>query len=73
MAFFYKNTEKRMHGGKRVTQRVLIVGNKGFKSVSTLHKNKMRTVRKSLKRREICNIKKRKFIKGLFDDCRHEE
>lgn len=73
MTFIYKNTEKRIHRGQHVTQRVNIVGNKGFKSVSVRHKNRFRTVRKSLKRREICDIKKRKFIKGLFADCRHEE
>ena len=69
MNFHYKNTEKRIYGGKHVTQRVHIVGNSGFKSVSTRHKNKMRTVKKPLTRSEINHIKKRKFIKGLFNDC----
>ena len=66
MSFHYKNTEKRMHGGKQVIRRVHVTGNKGFKSVSGRH---MRTVKKPLTRREIGHIKKRKFIKGLFDDC----
>ena len=66
MKFHYKNTEKRIHGRKHVVQIVHVSGNRGFKSVSMRHK---RTVRKPLTRREICHIKQRKFIKGLFNDC----
>ena len=69
MGFHYKNTEKRMHGGKHVVRRVHVTGTRGFKSVSIRHKRKTRTVRKPLTRLEIACIKKKKFIKGLFDDC----
>lgn len=69
MGFHYKNTEKRMHGGKHVVRRVHVIGTRGFKSVSIRHKRKTRTVRKPLTRLEIACIKKKKFIKGLFDDC----
>ena len=69
MGFHYQNTEKRLHGGKHVVRRVLVSGKKGFKSVTIRHKTKMRTVRKPLTRVEIGHIKKKKFIKGLFDDC----
>ena len=69
MAFRYKNTEKRMHGGKHVVRRVHVTGSRGFKSVSVRHKRKTRTVRKPLTRLEISCIKKKKFIKGLFNDC----
>lgn len=69
MSFHYKNTEKRMHGGKHIVRRVHITGNKGFKSVSVRHKRKTRTVKKPLTRVDIVLIKKGKFIQGLFDDC----
>jgi hypothetical protein len=69
MSFHYKNTEKRMHGGKHVVRKVHVSGTRGFKSVSVRHNKRMRTVKKPLSRREICHIKKGKFIKGLFDDC----
>lgn len=69
MSFHYKNTEKRMRGGKHVVRRVHVTGNKGFKSVSIRHKRKTRTVKKPLSRVEIVLIKKGKFIQGLFDDC----
>ena len=69
MSFHYKNTEKRLHGGKHVVRRVHVTGNKGFKSVSVRHKRKTRTVKKPLTRVEIVFIKKGKFIKGLFDNC----
>lgn len=68
MKFHYKNTEKRVHRGKHVVRRVHVTGDRGFKSVSIRHK-KTRTVKKALTRREICQIKKGKFIRGLFDDC----
>lgn len=67
--FHYRNTEKRLHRGKHVVRRVHVTGDRGFKSVSTRHQKKMRTVKKPLTPREICQIKKRKFIRGLFDDC----
>ena len=70
MSFHYKNTEKRLHGGKHVVRRVHISGKKGFKSVSIRHKKKTRTVKKPLTRIEIVLIKKGKFIKGLFDTCK---
>lgn len=67
MSFHYKNTETKMHGGKRVVRRVHVAGNSGFKSVSTQRKTKTRTVKKPLSQSEIRHIKKGKFIKGLFD------
>jgi hypothetical protein len=70
--FHYKNTEKRLHRGKHVVRRVHVTGHRGFKSVSVRHKKKMRTVKKPLTRREICHIKKKKFIRGLFDDCQKD-
>ena len=63
--FHYKNTEKRVHRGKHLVRRVHVTGGRGFKSVS----RGTRTVKKRLTRREICHIKKGKFIRGLFDDC----
>jgi hypothetical protein len=58
MVFVYHNTEK--HGGH--VRRVVIRGGSGFKSVT----HKRRTLRMPLTRTEIKQIKKRKFIPGLF-------
>jgi hypothetical protein len=69
MKFHYKNTEKRVHKGKHVVRRVHVTGNRGFKSVSIRHKKKVRTVKKPLTPHEIGCIRKKKFMKGLFDDC----
>lgn len=69
MNFHYKNTETKMHGGKRVVRRVNVSGNRGFKSVSIRKKTKVRTVKKPLNQREIKDIKGGKFIHGLFNDC----
>ena len=67
--FHYHNTERHFHKGKHTVRSVRIHGNTGFKSVSTRQNTKRKTVRKPLTKEEICKIKKRKFIQGLFDDC----
>ena len=70
--FHYHNIEKKVHKGVHVVRRVKVTGNKGFKSVTTHHKNNRppkRTVTRRLNCHEIRSIKNGKFIRGLFNDC----
>jgi hypothetical protein len=70
--FHYHNTEKRLHKGKHIIRKVSIKNGKGYKSV-TIHKQiggKRRTTKRRLNPQEIEHIRNRKFIKGLFSDCK---
>jgi hypothetical protein len=70
-SFHYHNVEKRKHGKTYVVRKVVIKGGKGYKSVSRKHPGrKNRTVKRMLKRDEIADIKRGKFIGGLFTDCK---
>jgi len=64
--FHYHNTEKRLHKKKCITRKVVISGGQGYKMVSLSNRGKTKRVRKALSAAEIQSIKKRKFIKGLF-------
>ena len=70
--FCYKNTEIKMcENGKKILRKVSIRNGKGYKSVSIYHKKRHGgTVRKKLKNSEIHMIKTRKFIHGLFKNCK---
>lgn len=71
--FHYHNTEKRVHKGKHIIRKVSIKNGKGYKSVTTIRKQtggKRRTIKRTLHPQEIEQIKKRKFICGLFSDCK---
>jgi len=68
--FHYHNTEKRVHKGKHISRKVHIKNGKGYKSVTVMKGGKRRTTKKILVPREIQKIKDRKFIRGLFSDCK---
>lgn len=52
-------------------RKVVIKGGKGYKSVSRKqHGRKNRTIKRLLKQDEIADIKRGKFIGGLFTDCK---
>ena len=68
--FHYHNTEKRVHNGKRITRKVVIKGGKGHKSVTVRRGKRNNTVKRKLTKHEIEKIRKGKFIKGLFTDCK---
>lgn len=71
--FHYHNTEKRVHKGKHIIRRVSIKNGKGYKSVTIMKgggKGKRRTTKRKLHPNEIEHIKNRKFIQGLFSDCK---
>ena len=68
--FHYHNTEKRIHNGKHITRKVLIKGGKGYKSITVKKNGKNRTIKRSLCLSEIKDIKNKKFIRGLFNNCK---
>lgn len=71
--FHYHNIEKRIHGGEHIIRKVSIKNGKGYKSITTTMKKgggKRRTTKRKLNPHEIENIKNRKFIRGLFSDCK---
>lgn len=69
--FHYQNTEKTHHGTQwKEIRKVYIKGGKGYKSVTKKHKGKNRTIRRKLKSHEIKQICSRKFIPGLFNNCK---
>lgn len=73
LKFHYHNVEKRIHGGKHIIRKVTIKNGKGYKSITTIKKQKggkkqRRSAKQKLHTHEIENIKNRKFIQGLFSD-----
>ncbi len=68
--FHYHNTEKRIHQGKQITRKVIVKGGKGYKSITTKKNGKNRTIKRLLHPNEIKNIKNKKFILGLFNNCK---
>ena len=73
-SFSYKCIETKMKGGAKIIRKVTIKGKKGYKSVTTKKKNKKaKTVRKSLNPKQVEMVKKGKFIRGLFNDCKNSK
>lgn len=73
--FNYENTEtiKPQMGGK-IVRKVSIKNGKGYKSVITYKKGKKHCViKKHIHGDHIEMIKNRKFIPGLFSDCKRRE
>lgn len=68
--FHYHNIEKRIHQGKHITRKVSIKGGKGYKSITMKKNGKKRTIKRALGVNEIQNIKNKKFIHGLFNNCK---
>jgi hypothetical protein len=58
-------------GGKKIVRKVLIKNGKGYKSVTMYHKGKkISSIKKPIHTTHIMQIKSRKFIPGLFSECR---
>ncbi len=74
MNFNYENTEIQTQTGGKVVRKVSIKKGKGYKSV-TKYRNgkKVSTVKKPIHVDHINLIKQRKFIPGLFLDCKCRE
>jgi len=70
MVYKYYNIQTKQDGGKRITHKVYINKNKGFKSISYYKKGKhVKTIKKPICKAHISKIKNKKFVKGLFKDC----
>jgi hypothetical protein len=74
MDFNYENTEIQKQTGGKLVRKVSIRKGKGYKSV-TRYRNgrKVSTVKKPIHVDHINLIKQRKFIPGLFLDCKCRE
>lgn len=74
MDFNYENTEIQKQTGGKVVRKISIKKGKGYKSV-TRYRNgrKVSTVKKPIHVDHINLIKQRKFIPGLFLDCKCRE
>ena len=60
------------HGGHKITRRVTIKGGKGYKMVTSKKRGKRNsTIKKILSDFEMKNIMVRKFVPGLFNDCKN--
>lgn len=69
--FNYTNTEIKQHGGNKIVRNVTIKRGKGHKTVTKYKgSKKIFTVKRKLRRCDVSRIKKGKFIKGLFADCK---
>ena len=70
--FNYENTETfRTQMGGKVIRKVSIKNGKGYKSVIKYHKGrKIHTIKKPIHKPHIELIQMRKFIPGLFSDCK---
>jgi hypothetical protein len=69
--FNYMSIQTSQVGGTKITHNVTIRRGKGHKSVTKFNRNKkLFTIKKKLKKSEVSCIKKGKFIKGLFSDCK---
>jgi hypothetical protein len=69
--FHYFNKEIVHMGGKRRVRTVSIKNGKGFKSVSHIHNGKhKKTVKRRIHPEHMKMIQQRKFVPGLFKDCR---
>jgi hypothetical protein len=68
----YNNVETlRQRGGRKTVRRVYIKNNKGYKSVSRYYRGKRTgTVKRPLDPFDITRILSKKFIPGLFSDCK---
>lgn len=71
MPFNYSNVQHCVKGCKKQTRKVIIMRNKGYKSVCHFKNGrKCKTRRKPLNKTEIVMIKQGKFIPGLFSNLK---
>ena len=67
----YQNTDIVQEGGKKIVRKVTIKNGKGYKTVTKYHKGKkVGSVKKPIDDSHIMLIQARKFIPGLFSDCK---
>jgi hypothetical protein len=70
-SFNYENKETKVMKGGKIIRKVSIKKGKGFKSITKYRKGKkISTVKRPIHKSHIQLIKLRKFIPGLFFDCK---
>jgi len=71
MTYSYSNIQTKQLGPKRITHKVIIKNNNGHKSITIFKNGKhIKTVKKKISKKHINLIKCKKFIKGLFNECK---
>lgn len=69
--FNYTNMEIKKQMGGKIMRKVSIKNGKGYKSVTKYNKGKkISSIKKPIHKEHIQLIKLRKFIPGLFSDCK---
>lgn len=72
--FNYENTEVKLQNGGKIVRKVSIKRGRGFKSVTKFRRGKkISTIKKPIHKKHINLIQNRKFIPGLFLDCKCRE
>lgn len=67
MPYKYSNIQSKQSGGKRITHKVYIQNNKGYKSISHYSKGKhVRTIKKPISKSHIQMIKRKNLLKGYL-------
>jgi hypothetical protein len=70
--FNYENSEIKQIGGTKIVRKVSIKRGKGYKTITTYKRGKkMSSVKKPIHKEHIKMIKRGKFVKGLFNDCKN--
>jgi hypothetical protein len=71
VCYKYCNKETEQLGSKKIVRKVSIKNGKGYKSVTKYHKGKKTgSSKKQIHKSHIESIKNRKFVPGLFLDCK---
>ena len=69
--FHYSNIQKHEFGHNKTMRKVVVKKGKGYKSISFYKKGKLvKTIKRPLLSSHIDMIKNKKFIPGLFSDCK---
>jgi hypothetical protein len=70
--FNYENSEIKQMGGTKIVRKVSIKRGKGYKTVTKYKRGKkMSSVKKPIHKEHLKMIKRGKFVKGLFNDCKN--
>ena len=70
-SFNYENTETKQIGGMKIIRKVSVKHGKGYKSITKYRRGKkISSVKKPIHIQHMKMIKGRKFIVGLFNDCK---
>jgi ketol-acid reductoisomerase len=70
--FNYENSEIKQMGGTKIVRKVSVKHGKGYKTITKYRRGKkISSVKKPIHKEHLKMIKKGKFVKGLFNDCKN--